>query len=179
MLINRALHAQMIAAGDPTVSPASASRALARRVGFGTGEEIADGHWSEAIELEAAGRGRLRERIASIEPQERIAEILGARGTLLASETLIARARHDFDRGAARESALQLIVGIDALLGEIAYGASAETDADLDAISNLRPQVGSVATASIAGEPGPESLESLTRALKLCERALRRRSAGL
>src|SRR5688572_18816409 len=42
-LLNRALNALRAAARDPLVQDVGATRALAVRIGFGTGEEIADG----------------------------------------------------------------------------------------------------------------------------------------
>ena len=50
-VLNRILHAQRIAAADPYAREVSPEQALAIRVGWGEGEQVADGHWLHAVEL--------------------------------------------------------------------------------------------------------------------------------
>ncbi len=50
-VLNRGLDALREAAEDPLVPEASFHHSLAVRIGFGTGEQIADGQWTEAREL--------------------------------------------------------------------------------------------------------------------------------
>ena len=54
-IVNRALDALRAAARDPLVQDIGASKALAVRLGYGTGDELADGSWTEAKELSAPG----------------------------------------------------------------------------------------------------------------------------
>ena len=53
-LLNRALAALRAAAEDPLVQEIGASRALAIRLGHGSGDELAEGRWTEAREMPRA-----------------------------------------------------------------------------------------------------------------------------
>jgi hypothetical protein len=78
--LNRALHAFRLVTSDPYLPPAGRRHALVARVGFGAGEEVADGLWTAARELPPAdgahGRRAARGLLA---PQARLAAVLGAR----------------------------------------------------------------------------------------------------
>ena len=87
------------------------------RIGFGRGEEVADGRWAEAIDARAA-RAAAPAR-AALRPQERLAALLGGRDAALACEALVLRARADLDAGRLREAALQLRVAIEAAIAEL------------------------------------------------------------
>jgi hypothetical protein len=112
-LINLAVHAHRAAALDAQIPDVGAGGALAVRVGFGTGDELAEGRYSEAVEVPHSER---RRRGELLRPQERVAEVLGGRGAVAACELLLIRARSDLDAGRGREAALQLRVGLEALL---------------------------------------------------------------
>jgi len=56
--IARLSQAHRIAFADPWPADVSPSRALALRVGFGDGEQVAQGHWLSAVELPTAAGGR-------------------------------------------------------------------------------------------------------------------------
>ncbi len=75
LLVNRALHALRAGAADPLVADVAATRALAIRIGYGTGEELAQGRWTAARELPPPKRGRYEE----VEPQSRVAAVLAGR----------------------------------------------------------------------------------------------------
>src|SRR5205814_1179928 len=51
--VNRALHAHAVATQEPAASQVARGQVLAARVGFGSGEELADGRWSQAVEVPA------------------------------------------------------------------------------------------------------------------------------
>jgi hypothetical protein len=53
-VLNRALETLRRAAEDPLVGDASFHHALVIRLGYGAGEELADGAWTEARELPAS-----------------------------------------------------------------------------------------------------------------------------
>jgi len=74
-LVNRALAAMREATEDPLVHDVGASQALTIRIGWGTGEQLADGNWSEARQLPPPPTPRR----AALDPQQRVAEILAGR----------------------------------------------------------------------------------------------------
>jgi hypothetical protein len=98
--VNGALSALRAAARDPLVHEIGATRALAIRIGFGSGEELADGRWSEARELPPPKRGRLDD----VDPQERVAAVLAGRERVHPAETLLQRARLDLALGRLEEA---------------------------------------------------------------------------
>jgi hypothetical protein len=99
-VVNRALSALRAAARDPLVQEIGASRALAVRIGHGTGDELAEGRWTEAREL---GRPP-RRRLDDVEPQSRVAAVLAGRDEVHPAETLTLRARLDAEQGRHAEA---------------------------------------------------------------------------
>jgi hypothetical protein len=164
-VVNRALRAQAASARDPHVRELSPGAAVTTRIGFGEGEQVADGRWSEARELE---RGAPRRRRAVPEEwQERVAAVLGGHEELAASETLLLRARLDLDQGDARAAALQLRAGVTALLAEVPEGS--------EEIEEVRRRAAEL-ERGVAGAPSDGiDLDWLEETLRLCERTLRRR----
>ncbi|HEY6144948.1 MAG TPA: hypothetical protein VIV13_01630, partial [Solirubrobacterales bacterium] len=117
-LLNRALHAQAVASANPNSRSELAVEAAERiLIGFGSGEETAAGRYSDAREVDvwASGASRRRRREEDLRPQERVAAVLGGREQIEVCETLLLRARADFDAGREREATLQLRVGLEAL----------------------------------------------------------------
>ncbi len=177
-LLNRALHAQWVAAAEPHSAELTPERAVAVRIGFGAGEEVADGRFSDAREVDvwATGASRRRRREEGMWPQERVAAVLGGRERFDVCETLLLRARADFDAGRQREAALQLRIGLEALLAELGDTKADEGHAgDLDTLSENRREAGEAANAALAGDLPPERLVQVEELLGLCERVLRRR----
>lgn len=74
-VLNRGLDALREAADDPLVQGASLSAALSMRIGYGSGEQLADGLWTEAEEMPPAPAPRH----ADLDAQRRAA--LGLAGT--------------------------------------------------------------------------------------------------
>jgi hypothetical protein len=99
-IVNKALSALRAGARDPLVTEVGASRALAVRIGHGTGQELAEGRWSEAKEVQRPRRGRL----SDVEPQSRVAAVLAGRDEVHPAETLMLRARLDAELGRAAEA---------------------------------------------------------------------------
>ena len=170
---NLALHAQRTATLDPFLADVAAEHALAVRVGYGEGEALADGQWTDAMELP---RGTRRRRLESLAPQERIAAVLGARETLDPATGAILRARADVDAGRYRDAALQLRVGVEAMLADEGFSKPKQAE-DLAALTERRQGVGDAANAALRGELGDEAEAALVETLRLCERVLRRRRA--
>jgi hypothetical protein len=177
-VLNRALHAHAVASGDPNVQVLTPSRAASARLGYGSGDEVANGDFSVAreIDVRTGGASRRQQRAEELRPQERVAAVLGGREGFDACETLILRARTDLDAGRTREAALQLRVGLEALLAEL-KGALADPghEEDMGTLSANRHEVGELANQALHGDLNPEQLSTLSELLVLCERVLRRR----
>ena len=173
-LINLAVHAHRAASLDTNLADVGAAGALAVRIGYGTGDELAEGRWTEAIEVPHSER---RRRAEVLRPQERVAEVLGARATVAACELLLIRARADLDAGRGREATLQLRVGLEALLAERDVLAAPDQDADFAALEERRSITGEAANDALAAELDPERAAEVTETLRICERVLRRKRA--
>jgi hypothetical protein len=177
-LLNRALHAQRVAAAEPLGRELTPERAVAVRIGFGEGEAVADGRFTTAVEIDvwATGESRRRSREEGLRPQERVAAVLGGREPLDACELLLLRARADLDGGRHREAALQLRVGLEALLAEL---GDALTDSDhvgdIGELRERRSEAGEAANAALEGDLPHERLTQVRELLEICERVLRRR----
>ena len=96
-VLERALHAFRVVTADPYAEPLARERLLVARLGFGEGEEVAHGRWSQARELLPPPASRKRSKV--LEPQARLAGVLGGRVPLLVCEELALRARRDLDAG--------------------------------------------------------------------------------
>jgi hypothetical protein len=173
-LMNEAIHAQRGATLDPALPDVSAAHALAVRVGYGDGERLADGKWEEAIELPGAER---RRRLEALAPQERIAAVFGGRADADAATGSLLRARADLDAGRERDAALQLRIGLEAMLADGAtFGGRGQAD-DLAALEERKRITGEAANEALAGPLSSERTNEVDETLKLCERVLRRRRA--
>jgi hypothetical protein len=175
--VNRALRAHRVAAADPSIHDLARDQALVTRLGYGDGEQVADGRWTRAIEIPLDPRRRQR-RIAALRPQERIAALLGGRDRPLACEELALRARVDLRAGRAREAALQLRVALEAALAELRPDDAEDMSRRLEELRDRRAAVGSAANEALAGELTPATAEAVDEALGRLEAALRARAAS-
>lgn len=177
--LNLLLRAHRAAAGDPYAAFVAAPHALAVRLGYGTGDQVAEGRLAEALELPRDPRRRRGGgRRARLAPQERLAAILSARDELLAGEELVLRARADLDAGRPREAALQARVALEALLAELppgALGPGPGGDEELAALRASRERIGEAANAALAGDPPDPLHTAVAEAVERMERALARR----
>ncbi len=176
--LNRALHAQAVAGAEPRgreLAPEQAERVL---IGYGSGEETAAGRFTDArrVDLRPRASHRRRQRERELQPQERVAAVLRGRERLDACETLLLRARADLDAGRRREAALQLRVGLEALLVEL-KGAMADPDhaEDMATLQGRRSEVGAAANAALSGDLDEQQRTQVAELLQLSERILRRR----
>jgi hypothetical protein len=161
--LNRFLRAHRVAAADPWGRDVSPEHALVVRVGYGDGDQVAEGRYAEAYELPRKPRGsRKREDLA---PAERLAAIVGGREEQLACEELVLRARADLDAGRPREAALQARIALEAVLAELEGEAM---DAD-------RAAIGDAANQALKSDPSPELQQAVADAIAGMEAALRRR----
>ena len=176
-MLNTLLHAQRVAAADALVREVALPQALVARLGYGRGEEVADGRWSAAFELPAEARPRARRRASALRPQERLAALIGGRDAPLACEELTLRARHDYDRGRVREAALELRVALEAALAEL----DPADDGMAERIGELRERrgaVGDAANAALAGELPDDLAAAVGETLERLAAALRARTAA-
>lgn len=176
-LLNRALHAQAAASADPLLAELSPRRATAVRIGYGSGEEVAAGRYTAARQVDVrAGGSRRRRQEEELHPQERLAAVLGGRERIDACETLLLRARADLDASRYREAALQLRVGLESLLVELA-GALTDPahERDMAELETRRGEVGKAANAALRSGLDAQSERQVEELLAISERVLRRR----
>lgn len=172
-VINRAMHAQRAAAHDPSVPDVVAERALVVRVGYGSGDALAEGKWAEALEVPPTSEKRGR-RVDALRPQERIARVLGGHETVETCEALVLRARADLDWGRPREAALELRNAVAALLAatEVRTTSSEDELKDLAALEEAQAALADAARTALRADPDPALIEET---LRIAERVLRRR----
>jgi hypothetical protein len=177
-VLNRALQAYRIAAADPYAHGVARADALIARLGYGAGEQVADGLWTDARELIDPAPRRRRSRIPAA--QARLAALLTGRQRALACEELALRARLDLGEGDEREAALQVMIALDAALAELPADAAATGLEDRVAeLRALHAGVAAAARAALADGLGAPEREAVAFALGRIEAALRARAAGL
>jgi hypothetical protein len=175
-VLNRALHAFRLVSADPHVHTVGRGQALVARVGFGAGEQVADGLWAQARELPAPTVRQRRSRVLT--PQARLAAVLGARERVLVTEELTLRARLDLDQSRFREAALQVLVALDAALAELAGDPAAQALTErLEELRALRKPVTAAAQSALGGALTEADRETVAHALGRIEAALRARAA--
>jgi hypothetical protein len=176
-LLNRAVAGHRVASADPWVADADLAHALVCRVGYGSGEQVADGDWEAAVELPLPEPPSARSLVLS--PQERLAALLSGRDAALACEELTLRARGDLDHGRPREAALQLAIALDTALAELeAWREQGDMASRLDELDERRGAVADAARAALAGGVGDGRMADVESALERLEAALRARQVA-
>jgi len=177
MLLNQAVAGHRVASADPWVADADPAHALVCRVGYGTGEQVAEGDWEAARELPLPGPPSARSLILS--PQERLAALLSGRDAALACEELTLRARGDLDHGRPREAALQLAIALDAGLAELeVWREQGDMARRLEELDERRAAVAEAARAALRGGIDPDRMADVTATLERLEAALRARQVA-
>jgi len=175
-VLNRAVAGYRVASADPWLADADPAHALVCRVGYGTGEQVADGDWESAVELPLPGPPAGRSLILS--PQERLAALLGGRDAALACEELTLRSRGDLDHGRRREAALQLAIALDTGLAELeVWREQGDMAKRLEELDDWREAVARAARAALGGGLDDEQTAVVGEALGRLEAALRARMA--
>jgi hypothetical protein len=176
-LLNHALHVRAVAGADPHANQLPPEQAVAVRLGYGSGEETAEGEFSAGREIDLrAAASRRRRRQEELAPQERLAAVLGGREGIDVCETLLLRARADLGAGRLRESALQLRIGLEALLVELRGTVSDPGhERDMATLEERRGEAKAIAAAAIEGELSTDQQEAAKELLEVAERILRRR----
>jgi hypothetical protein len=186
-VLGRMLHAYRIATADPYIHEPSPARALTIRAGWGEGEQVADGHWRQALELPWK-EPRTRRRVAALRPQERLTVLLSAREEALLCEELALRARRDLDQGRLAHARVELQSAYAAALAELddkgrpdlaprvaelrELSASIAPPSDHDASHVAQPE------ATQQEAPHVPDKQTLRHALERLEAALRARTAA-
>jgi hypothetical protein len=172
---NSILRAHRIATHDPYGQEIGRDAPLTVRVGYGSGDELAEGRWETAFEVPPPARRQRRAQ--ALRPQERLAAVLAGREPIDPCEPLLLRARADLDADRPREAALQLRAGLEALLAELPGRAGPDQEADLVALEDRRSSALAAADRALEGELAAERTAELAETLQICERVLRRRQA--
>jgi hypothetical protein len=176
-VLNRALHSFRLVTADPDVHTIGRQQLLVARIGFGAGEQVADGSWTDARELISPTSRTRRTKV--LQPQARLAAILTGREQALACEELVLRARLDLDFGRDREAALQLMVALDAALAELAVDPTAPLLSDrLAELRGQRDAVGGAGQTALSGPLADAEREAVAFTLGRIEAALRARAVA-
>lgn len=176
-VLNRTLRAHRLVSADPYLNPVSREQAIVARIGYGPGEQVAEGHWTAAREL--YGSVPRRRRSHALHAHARFAGLLTARGSALVCEELALRTRLDLDQGLHREAALQVLIALDAALAELPGDlAGAALEERLAELRDQRRPVATAAQAALAGPLDAEQVEVVSFTLGRLEAALRARAAA-
>lgn len=174
-VLNRALHAFRLVTADPYLRTVDRHQALVARVGFGPGEQVADGLWADARELITSHRRQSRAKV--LQPQARLAAVLAGREQGLVCEELILRARDDLDHGRDRAATLQLLVALDAALAELAADPTAPAlTTRLEELSDQRDAVAQAAQTALGAPLSEQEREAVAFTVRRIEAALRARA---
>jgi hypothetical protein len=185
-VLNRMLHAHRIASADPYTHEVAPDQALVIRAGWGEGEQVADGQWLHAQDLNwsaiarrASSRRRrpARGRSAALRPQERLAVLLGARGSALMCEELVLRARLDLDHVRLAHAAIELERAYAAALVELPAEKRQDLAIRLAELEKLQPGVAEQGLIAVPGASGEPDEGVVRHALERLEAALRARTA--
>jgi hypothetical protein len=163
--LNFVIRSHRAAAADPYARDVRPDHALVVRLGYGEGEQVADGRFGRAVELPR--EPRKRKRGEALAPQERLAAVLGGRDALLIGEELLLRARLDVDAGRLREAALQARVALEALLGDLDERYAAP-------LRPLRDPVARAANAALDGDLSEQDAAAVEDAVSQMTAAVRR-----
>jgi hypothetical protein len=176
--LNRVVHLHRVAVAEPAVREVARDQALAVRVGYGAGEEVAEGRYAAAVELPPP-RGERARRAAVLRPQERLAALLSGRDAALACEELVLRARADLTAGRPREAALSLRPALEAAIAELEpWAERGDLRARLEELARLRSEAVGTYERALEGGLDDEETARVDRVLGRVEAALRARTAG-
>ena len=177
--IDRALAAEAAASGRPYAAAPSLEQVLGAKIGFGDGDHVADGRYTDALEVDARGgtAGPRRERLGRTRPLARIAAILGQKEQAAACEFLVPRVRADLDAGrvlaaglAIETAARATVVEFDGVLDD------PDHERDLDQLEAMLPDLTRMTDGLLTeGKTWPGLADSLEEPLRVAERIIRRR----
>lgn len=177
-VLNRVLFAQRISAANPHVHEISARQALVVRAGYGEGEQVADGLWTNARELVLSHK-RTRRRAMVLRPQERLAVLLSGRGEALLCEELTLRARLDLDGGRIALASIGLERAYACAMAELPREQRMDLSARISELRELQGGIEQIAQGALAPDREAYDMQEQTvrHALERLEAALRARTA--
>jgi hypothetical protein len=171
LVVNRAIHGHRVAGFDPYVRDVGATEAQSVRIGYGTGDDVVDGHWKDAYDLPSGSRTRSSRR-QMLAPQEELAGILSGKKPAYVSDDLVLRARLDLEHGRPEQAAAQLRAGVDALMAELSRDAPKGGAASVEAPASAAHKL---ATTALKGKLTDDRISELRDTIAQVERVLRRR----
>lgn len=184
LVLDRGLAAACVTTGRAIGEPIGPERTLAVRIGYGEGERVYDGRFSEALEVDsvAGGSGARQARLERIVPLGRIAAIIGGREPIHACEVMVPRIRADLDGDRLAPAVLALPEAVRATISELEFLLEdPDHERDLDRLEEILPELMHLPDRLLGdgmppvGSPGQAELESTARAaLEVAERAIRR-----
>lgn len=176
--LDRALAAEASASGRPYAQAPALEQILNARIGFGDGDHVSEGRFTEAMDIDARGgtAGSKRERLSRTRPLARIAAIIGGKDTARACEFLVPRVRADLDAGRTLTAALAIenairatVVEMDPMLNE------PDHERDLDQLESMLADLTKMTDSLLAeAQPWAGLAESLEEPLAIAERVIRR-----
>lgn len=175
--LNRLLFAHRIAAANTYAHEVSPAQALVIRAGFGEGEQVAEGRWSDARELLLPGRPD--RRAAVLRPQERLAGLLSGKGQeALICEELALRSRLDLEQGRLPHAAIELERAYAAALHELPREQRGDLEQRVEELRKLQAGVEQAGRAAVCDSQGDLEEAAVEHALERLEAALRARTAS-
>lgn len=161
-VLNDAIRAYRVAAGDPYLVEANLRDARRVRFGFGATDRVADGEWTAAFELPSPAAGR-QGRTESLRPSETVAEVLAGRGRILESEDLLLRVVLDLDTGRTRAAAHGARSAIELLVHEASEAGVDHAALAPERLAEYAGRVEPLADAATRGPLDKASIEELER----------------
>jgi hypothetical protein len=178
-LLSRVMYAFRQIVADPDVSAPGRRQITAARAGFGDGDHLADGRFSESREIPPPRGPRFQRRAKVLEPQARLAAALSGREPSLVCAELALRANADLDAGRGREAALSAMIALDSAIAELSLDAQAGSLAErVEELRRLRPGIMSAAQSALSTPPSPTQAAEVAHALGRLEAALRARAVA-
>jgi hypothetical protein len=116
--INEMIRAHRAAGPDPYAVELTPEDARAIRVGYGGGQEVANGTWLRALSLPTARIGRVS-RAERVRPTEELAAALAGRAPVMEGEDVLGRVLLDLDQRRPRAAARQLDAALALLIAEL------------------------------------------------------------
>ena len=175
-ILERLVASFRAASGDPFLADFDVTRAWRTRVGYGSGDQVAEGEWTDARDLDPPAESR-HERRSKQRQTDRFVALLSARDVILACEEMTLRARLDLTLGRHREAALQLEAALTAACAELAgWRGQRDIAQRLAELETYLVAVAPAATAARQGTLDAAGLDTVSAALERLEAALRARA---
>jgi hypothetical protein len=176
-VLNRIVHALRLVSSDPTVGPVARERLIAARVGYGRGDQLADGRLEQAVEIPPPSGPRGRRR--TLASGARLAAVLGDRERVPMCAELVLRARSDLDAERSREASLQTLVALDAALAELGSDPHAAGLRDrLEELRGHREAIAAAAQRALGAVPDASGRAQVAATVGRLEALLRAHAAG-